>query len=529
MDVKRFLAEITNQIKPLTTNINLAYWELNTVNSPSAESQYIKRKKELLSLFADAKLFQQLKQFYLADISDSVDKQQINLLYHAFLMNQIPNDLMSAIVDIENTIESTYVNFRAPLDDDTVSDNDLNELLAHSNNNAEAQRIWEASKHVGQAVAPLILKLVELRNQAAHLIGFSNFFELSLFCNELNASDLMNLLHQLAVVTDEPFDRMKAKLDQQLALKFHLSVSCLKPWHYGDPFFQEVPHTQEINTDHFFKVDLIQTATRFYQEIGLDVLPIITKSDLYERPGKSQHAFCTDIDQNGDVRILCNLRPNKYWMGTLLHELGHGIYDLNYLQELPYLLKTPAHILTTEAIAMLMGRLTSEPDWLREYLSIPESELKRLQPYLKNEIIKGELIFIRWGLVMVNFESRLYQNPSQDLNSLWWDLVAEFQKLPRPDKRNQPDWAAKIHLGTAPVYYQNYLLGECAASQINQYILKNISQTRRLMKDKRIGEYLIKKIFQPGSSCHWNQLIQNATGEKLTPTAFQSEMAQIVF
>ena len=63
-------------------------------------------------------------------------------------------------------------------------------------------------------------------------------------------------------------------------------------------------------------------------------------------------------------------------------------------------------------------------------------------------------------MVMTYFERDLYANPDADLNHRWWDYVERFQRLRRPDGRNQPDWAAKVHLALAPVYYQNYLLGE---------------------------------------------------------------------
>ena len=54
---------------------------------------------------------------------------------------------------------------------------------------------------------------------------------------------------------------------------------------------------------------------------------MLGKSDLYEKKGKSPHAFCTDIDREGDVRVLANIVNNEYWMGTMLHELGHSVYS----------------------------------------------------------------------------------------------------------------------------------------------------------------------------------------------------------
>jgi len=34
--------------------------------------------------------------------------------------------------------------------------------------------------------------------------------------------------------------------------------------------------------------------------------------------------------------------------------------------------------------------------------------------------VREQLIFTRWAMVMYDFEKRLYTDPRQDLNSLWW-------------------------------------------------------------------------------------------------------------
>jgi peptidyl-dipeptidase A len=71
---------------------------------------------------------------------------------------------------------------------------------------------------------------------------------------------------------------------------------------------------------------------------------------------------------------------------------------------------------------------------------------------------------------MTRFERALYVDPEQDLNRLWWDLVERYQRVPRPDGRDEPDWASKIHIVSAPVYYHNYMLGELFASQLDHAI-----------------------------------------------------------
>lgn len=72
---------------------------------------------------------------------------------------------------------------------------------------------------------------------------------------------------------------------------------------------------------------------------------------------------------------------------------------------------------------------------------------------------------------MYRFEQQMYQNPDQDLNALWRDLVEKYQMIKRPANRNEPDRATKIHIATSPCYYHNYLLGELLASQLYYHIV----------------------------------------------------------
>src|SRR5204863_8965312 len=129
----------------------------------------------------------------------------------------------------------------------------------------------------------------------------------------------------------------------------------------------------------FADADLEALTLRTYDEIGLDVRPVLEHSDLYARPGKSQHAFCIHLDREGDVRVLGNIVGNERWMETMLHEFGHGAYDRHVDRGLPFFLRTPAHMLTTEAVAMLFGRLSRDPEWLGVVAGIDRDELDRVQ------------------------------------------------------------------------------------------------------------------------------------------------------
>jgi len=325
---------------------------------------------------------------------------------------------------------------------------------------------------------------------------------------------LFQTLAEVDRETTPLFETWKAGLDSALATRFGCSPSDLRPWHLDDPFFQDSPVEGAVDLDPFFAgADLEALTMRTYDGLGLDVRAVFEQSDLYARAGKSQHAFCIDIDRAGDVRVLCNVEPSERWMDTMLHEFGHAIYDRECDDTLPWVVRGAAHALTTEGIAMLMGRLPRDPRWLRNVAEVDDDAVAAIAPALEEARRAALLVFARWVLVMTNFERRLYADPDADLDTLWWDLVERHQLLHRPDGRHAPDWAAKIHLAAAPVYYQNYLYGELFASQLDATLT---ARTDGLVDRPAAGERLRTDVFAPGASLRWDDLVTRATGEPLS-------------
>jgi peptidyl-dipeptidase A len=122
-----------------------------------------------------------------------------------------------------------------------------------------------------------------------------------------------------------------------------------------------------------------------------------------------------------------------------------------------------------------------------------------------------DLIVARWVCVMAYFERELYADPEGDLDTLWWELVERFQLVAPPPERSAPDWAAKIHISAAPVYYHNYLLGALLASQIEQ----TIERESGALLSRAGGRWLVERLFRPGSLLRWDALIEEATGRPL--------------
>jgi peptidyl-dipeptidase A len=129
---------------------------------------------------------------------------------------------------------------------------------------------------------------------------------------------------------------------------------------------------------------------------------------------------------------------------------------------------------------------------------------------------------------MLRFEKSMYENPDQDLNKLWWDLVEKYQELKRPDGRDAPDYASKIHIVSAPVYYHNYQMGQLFASQVHHTIAREVYQGADpdsviYLGNKEVGSYMKKRVFGPGRTLNWNDLTRFATGENLNAKAFAAD------
>ena len=113
-------------------------------------------------------------------------------------------------------------------------------------------------------------------------------------------------------------------------------------------------------------------------------------------------------------------------------------------------------------------------------------------------------------------------------DKLWWDLVEKYQGLKRPSGRNAPDYGSKIHIVSAPVYYHNYMMGQLFASQVHHAICREVyngadPNSVVYVGDKRVGEFMRKKVFGPGALYDWRGLTRNATGEELNPKAFAAD------
>ena len=522
--VRDYIEEHVAVLRPLLYESHLASWNAAVGEGDDAEERSARARAAVKRLYSDPAKAARVRAWLASgEVRDPLLRRQLVLLDHEHTGSQLPEETIEDLVRRSASLEQTFYTFRSSWEGERVGNNVLLDVLRDEKDSARRKEAWEASKQIGREVAEPLRELVRRRNAAARSLGFENYYVMELELQELDEARLFRILDGLRDGSDAAFRALRTQMDATLAERYGIAPEELRPWHWGDFFGQEVPDVSPVELDGFFRdADLEGEAAAFFRGIGLPVEDVLERSDLYEREGKDQHAFCIDIDRSGDVRTLCNLRPNEKWMSTLLHELGHAAYDKFIPLSLPFLLRTPAHTLSTEAIAMYMGRLTRDPEWLREVMGADLGEHEAAD--IRDQLRLAMMVSARWILVMAYFERELYRDPDRDdLNGLWWELVERIQFIRRPEGRDEPDWAAKIHFSTAPVYYHNYLLGELMASQLTAHIDAKVRRRdggRSIRGDEAVGRFLREKIFAPGAALDWNELLVQSTGEGLDPRYF---------
>jgi peptidyl-dipeptidase A len=506
MSFSQLLDTFIPKVQQKSKQVNLATWLLETTGSKDAADLKASLDVELKMLFHDEETFKKLEAYDKENlISDPILKRQLNVLIRTFKPNLAPKHLFEKIAAKETELALEYANFRPSLNGQFLSENDIRNILKNDVSKENRLKAWEASKEIGPILSSKIIELVKLRNECAIHLGYNNFFDMQLKLQEVDEKWLFKTLDNLAIDSDEIFTKTLDHIYECLAKRFNVHKEEIGPWAFSEPFCQEDPLDSKELDLLCESCDFILAATNFYDKLGFDVRDILKNSDNYERPGKNQHAFCINIDRLNDVRTLNNLAPSIKWLETLLHELGHAIYELNFDHELPWLLKEPPHMITTEAIALLAGRQAYRKQSLDLLVGKNKEHLKQKA---EESLKRRQLIFSRWVLVMTYFERDLYTNPDQDLNTLWWSYVKKYQKISSSGSSWGCDWACKYHIGLAPVYYFSYLLGELFASCIEEKFPNFHEETT--------GKYLKEKIFKPANRLSFYELIKDAVDEELT-------------
>jgi peptidyl-dipeptidase A len=508
--------DFEQELEPLVQAQALADWDAAIDATDEHEQQLVEASKRVDAVLAERDRYERLVEADRSGDAEGELARRVRLARLASEAAQRERALADRIIEAEARLGSLFSRHRGRIGERDVNDNEIAKILRESADRSERRAAWDASKSIGPQAAPLVRELAHLRNEAARALGYRDHFVFSLTLDELDETWLLAVLDELDARLAATWEHTKEAIDEGQRVRLGLAAGeTLQPWDYADAFFQDAPTASDDPLEAALEhLDPVEVARAYFRALGDNVDGVLERSDLYPRDGKNQHAFCSDIDRRHDVRVLANCEPGTRWLATMVHELGHAVYDLAIDSQLPWLLRQPAHTFTTEAIAMLHGRLVRDETFLEGFARVAP-EIAR-DPRNAEMQRRELLVMVPWVQVMTRFERELYRDPDQDLGALWWQLVARYQRVAPPKGPRPDDWACKVHIALAPVYYHNYLLGEVTASQLSYALARETGAPSPAVEPAAAGEFLRERFMRPGSSLRWDALIAHATGEPLT-------------
>lgn len=431
--------------------------------------------------------------------------------------------------------------FQFKLKGKPITANQIDDLLNTSNDLAERQAVWEASKESGPALKNNLIRLQALRNGVAGEVNYPSYFDLETAAYGMTAAEMLKMnedfMHELRPL----YLQLHTWAKYQLAEKFHQPVPDKIPAHWLNNRWAQnwTGMVEAANLDPYFKGKtpewIAKTAEEFYVGLGFQTLPASfwTKSDLYPVPAgdprkKNTHASCWHIDLDHDIRSLQSIEPNAEWFFTAHHELGHGHYFLAYSRpEVPPLLRTGAAPGFHEGIGELISLASSQVPYLQAKGILPSDFKADKTAFLLDDALARSIPFIFFASgTMTHWEKDIYAGhlDSGQWNERWWDYVSRYQGVEAPSKRGEEwaDYATKTHINDTPAYYYNYAFATVLKFQLHDYIARKIlhqpPQSCNYAGNKEVGAFL-QKILEKGGTEDWRKVLKEATGEELSTRA----------
>ena len=305
------------------------------------------------------------------------DGRRLDLLHDLMLSHQLPDDLRARIVELESSVDLRFSRHRGVVRRQSRSTTPRSSgSSAGATIPPSASEAWEASKTVGAEVAEDVRELARLRNEAAR--GARPPRLVRALARDRRARRGQARRHAAARPSGSRPRRSRAGRRGSTRRSQPVSAarsSELRPWHYADPFFQEAPPDGAVDLDR-----AVRGAGR-----RRALAPHVRRSRLRRRRDPRSGAISSRATArtstpsaststvDGDVRILANLVATHDSTDTMLHELGHGVYDLGLRDDLPWLLRS-THLVATEASALLFGALARRREWLELVLGLSAAE-----------------------------------------------------------------------------------------------------------------------------------------------------------
>lgn len=420
---------------------------------------------------------------------------------------------------------------------------ELSEILATSRNADELLEVWMGWRTISPEMKPKFVRLVEIVNEGAKELGFSDLGAMWRSKYDMSADDFALELDRLWEQVKPLYTSLQCKVRADLAAHYGedvVDVSKPIPAHllgnmwsqsWGNIYPLVAPEnadpgfdlTEIINTRGMSEREMVKSAENFFSSLGLAPLPeTFWERSLFTKPADREvvcHASAWDLDWKDDLRIKMCILKNAEDFSTIHHELGHNYYQRAY-KEQSYLYANSANDGFHEALGDTIA-LSVTPEYLQQIGLLDKVPDSSGDIGLLMKMALEKVAFLPFGLLVDQWRWKVFSGEAtpEEYNKVWWELRTKYQGVAAPSSRTEDlfDPGSKYHIpGNVP--YTRYFLAHILQFQMHRAlcdIAGNEGPLHRctIYNNKPAGEALIK-MMKMGASRPWPEALEALTGEK---------------
>jgi peptidyl-dipeptidase A len=434
----------------------------------------------------------------------------------------------------------------------------LEEVMARSRDYNALLEAWVGWHTISQPMRPMYSRLVELSNEGAREIGFSNLGELWKFGYDMSPADFEKETERLWSQVKPLYDDLHCYVRSRLVKRYgpekvpadgpipaHL-LGNMWAQEWGNIYPLVEPYkgqgsldvTAALKRKKYDAKRMVKLAEAFFISLGLDPLPSsFWERSMFTKPRDREvvcHASAWDVTYNNDLRIKVCVKIDEENLVTLHHELGHDYY-YHYYYQLPLLYQNGANDGFHEAIGDALT-LSITPDYLKKIgllNSVPKNEKMLINSQMKSALDK--VAFLPFGRMIDQWRWDVFSGKiePEQYNAAWWELHRRYQGIAPPVPRSEKDFdpGAKYHI-PANVPYLRYFLARILQFQFHRALCQASGYKGPLHQcsiygNKEAGKRL-RSMLEMGASKPWPDALYVLSGQReMDPSALLEYFAPL--
>lgn len=495
----------------------------------------------LVRLAGEAKRFDDLDLPY--DVRRRLELLKLNLTLPA-----PPNPEATAeLTRIATSMQGTYGKGKYCPDgatgDDCYDLVEMNRIFAESRDPAQLLDLWQGWRTVSQPMRPEFERYVELANEGARNLGFSDLGAMWRSKYDMDpdafSAELDRLWEQVRPLYDALHCHVRAQLVEAYGadvvppngpIPAHLLGNMwAQTWANVYPMVAPPEAgptfdlTERLRANDVDELGMVRYGEGFFTSLGFDPLPqTFWERSLFRQPRDRDvvcHASAWDIDWEDDLRLKMCIQITAEDFSVVHHELGHNFYQRAYKTQ-PILYRDSANdgfhealgdtvaLSVTPAYLVKAGLIDTEPD--------ASADLGLLM-----RMALDKVAFLPFGLLIDQWRWQVFSGEvtPADYNAAWWQLREKYQGVAPPLARSEADFdpGAKYHV-PANVPYTRYFLADILQFQFHRGLCKAAGYEGPLHRcsiygNDAAGQHL-RAMMEMGASRPWPEALEALTGEK---------------